>query len=60
MAKSKAKKMREHLARNGTRNPEDFRGERAAISTHVRKSPTLKDKTSRQENKHKMSVLNFA
>lgn len=54
MAKSKAKKMREHIERNGARNPDAFRGEAASISTHVRKTPSRQEKLRRSENKHKL------
>lgn len=49
---SNAKKKRNHIIRNGGRNPELFRGEALEISTHVRKTPTLQQKRDRQMQKH--------
>lgn len=60
MAKSKAKKLREHLERNTGRNPEAFRGDAGVISTHVRKTPTRSEKLARSENKHKSRMLHYA
>lgn len=60
MAKSKAKKMREHIERNGHRNPEQFRGESASISTHVRKTPSRQEKLRRSENKYKAQIVSYA
>lgn len=60
MAKSKAKKLRAHQERNGMRNPEAFRGEAAAISTHVRKTPSRNEKLRRTETKYKSRVLDYA
>lgn len=53
MAKSKAQKQRAHLVRNGRRDPELNRNAHDGISTHVRTTPTLAERTSRRENKHK-------
>lgn len=56
MAKSNAKKKREHLARNGRRDPNLDRGTAADFSTHVRQTPTLRTGLLRQERKHKLAV----
>lgn len=53
MAKSKAKKQRQHLVRNGRRDPELSRGNSADFSLHVRKTPTLREKQERSYKKHK-------
>ncbi|MFS1512262.1 hypothetical protein VQL36_07505 [Chengkuizengella sp. SCS-71B] len=51
MAKSKAKKFRERLEREGRRNPAENRSPFALIDMHTRKTKTKKDYLYR--NKHK-------
>ncbi|NDI34265.1 hypothetical protein [Chengkuizengella sediminis] len=51
MAKSKAKKFRERLEREGRRNPLENRSPFALIDMHTRKTKTKKDYLYR--NKHK-------
>ena len=53
MAKSKARKHREHLVRNGRLDPAVKRGAQPDFSTHERKLPSKLGKRSKQENKHK-------
>lgn len=61
MAKSKAKKQREHDMRNGRSNKELFRGGSSVeISTHVRKTPTKLGKIRKYERKHKGKLGDFA
>lgn len=59
MAKSKAKKAREHLVRNGRRDPNLNRGLTPEISMHERKLPTLRAKLDKQENKYKHKMDNY-
>lgn len=61
MAKSKAKKKREHDVRNGRSDKTLLRGgEFVDISTHVRKTPTKIEKVRRMENKYKRKLGDFA
>lgn len=53
MAKSKAQKHREHLVRNGRRDPNMNRGFTPDISTHERKLPTLQEKRDKLAKKYK-------
>lgn len=59
MAKSKAKKIREHLVRNGRRDPNLNRGFAPEISTHERKLPTLRAKKDKLETKYKKQMDNY-
>jgi hypothetical protein len=51
MAKSKAKKLRNHATRNGKFNVELKRGSGIDISLHERKLPTLKEKRKKEHKK---------
>lgn len=51
MAKSKAKKMREHLRRNGLRDAVLSRGAAPSFSTHERVTKTKKDRLERIKHK---------
>jgi hypothetical protein len=53
MAKSKAKKKREKLIREGRMNPEINRGSWNGICPITKKTPTLVEKKRKLENKHK-------
>lgn len=52
MAKSRAKKMREKLAREGNRNPESSRSPFAFTDLRTRKTKTKKDVSYRSKNKN--------
>lgn len=52
MAKSKARKYREKLAREGNRNPEHNRSPFAAIDMYTRKTKTKKDYLYRYKHKN--------
>ncbi|WP_317986223.1 hypothetical protein [Bacillus sp. KS1] len=51
MAKSKTKKMREHLKRNGMRDAVLSRGTAPSFSTHERVTKTKKDRLERIKHK---------
>ncbi|MEC3659408.1 hypothetical protein ABEY13_12390 [Bacillus velezensis] len=51
MAKSKTKKMREHLRRNGMRDAVLSRGTAPSFSTHERVTKTKKDRLERIKHK---------
>lgn len=53
MAKSKAKKMREKLTREGKRNPELSRSPFAALDMSTRKTKTKQDQLNQNKHKHK-------
>ncbi|MGE6629443.1 hypothetical protein [Bacillus sp. NPDC077027] len=53
MAKSKAKKKRDHLHRQQNRNPEQSRGIAPVFSTHTRTTKTKREALQRLANKHK-------
>lgn len=53
MAKSKAQKQREHLVRNGRRDPASNRGNSPDFSTHERKLPSKLAKQVKENNKYK-------
>lgn len=57
MAKSKARKQREHDERNGKLNPVIRRGERPAFSLHERKTLTKQGREIKQNTKHKKRSL---
>ncbi|MFZ3589907.1 hypothetical protein ACOI1C_11640 [Bacillus sp. DJP31] len=52
MAKSKAKKLREKLEREGNRNPENGRSPFAELNLYTRKTKTKKDILYRCKNKN--------
>lgn len=52
MAKSRAKKQREHLVRNGRRDPALSRGQQPDFSMHERKTPTRSERVDRQYRKY--------
>ena len=54
MSKSRAKKQREHLVRNGKMDPSKRRGKNPDFSTHVRQTPTKKDKVQKIETKYSL------
>lgn len=60
MAKSKARKLRDHIARNGSRNPADSRADQPDFSTHTRRTPTRQDKIHKREQKHKKRSIDCA
>jgi len=59
MAKSKAKKKRQHIARQTGINPETYRGSRPDFSTHTRTLPTKKARIERKERKHRHNMLMY-
>lgn len=56
MAKTKSRKLREHILRNSGRDVTKFRGEND-FSTHVRKSKTKHEKLKSVECKYKKQFL---
>lgn len=57
MAKSKAKKQRDHLIRTGKRDVTSSRGPHADFSTHVRKTKTKVETVRKEQIKHKKRFL---
>ncbi|MBU9723351.1 MULTISPECIES: hypothetical protein [Bacillaceae] len=57
MAKSKAKKKRDHVVRNGGRNATKSRGMAVSFSTHERRTKSKKDTIYKLHNKHKKRSL---
>lgn len=57
MAKSKAKKRREHLLRTMNRDVTSSRGIQCDFSTHVRKTKTKVEKLKKEQTKHKKRIL---
>lgn len=58
MAKSRAQRKREHLIRNGKRDPELDRGKNPDFSVHQRRLPTLierRNKKWRKREKHQLT-----
>lgn len=55
MAKSKAKKMREKLEREGLRNPETSRGVFALTDMRTRKTKTKKEKMFQSKHKKRFT-----
>jgi hypothetical protein len=55
MAKSKAKKLREKLAREGKRNPENGRGTYALANLTTKKTKTKKEKLNQLYKKERQS-----
>ncbi|THG92419.1 hypothetical protein AJ85_05005 [Alkalihalobacillus alcalophilus ATCC 27647 = CGMCC 1.3604] len=55
MAKSKAKKQREKLMREGRRNPENGRSPYVELSLFTRKTKTKKDKLYQRKHKNHFS-----
>jgi hypothetical protein len=56
MAKSKARKQREHQARQGKWNVERDRGSWNGVNPVSKSTPTLKEKQERSEQKHKQTI----
>jgi hypothetical protein len=56
MAKSKARKQREHQARQGKWNVERDRGSWNGINPVSKSTPTLKEKQERSERKYKKVI----
>lgn len=57
MAKTKAKKQREHLLRTTKRDVTSSRGTEIDFSTHVRKTKTKVEKIRKSQTKHKKRIL---
>ncbi len=57
MAKSNARKKREHLLRNGKRDVTSSRGIQVDFSTHERKTKTKIEKLTKNVTKHKKRTL---
>lgn len=57
MGKSNAKKKREHIERQHSRNPELSRGTMAHFSTHERKTKTKQEALQHMMKKHKKGML---
>ncbi|MGG1575746.1 uracil phosphoribosyltransferase [Fictibacillus sp. NRS-1165] len=57
MSKSKARKQRERLIREGRRNPLDDRGSYALIDLRTRKTKTKAEKLNQQKHKGRLSDL---
>lgn len=57
MAKSKAKKYRDHIFRTTNRDISSSRGIQVEISTHVRKTKSKKEKWKQDQTKHKKRTL---
>lgn len=57
MAKSKAKKLREKIVREGMRNPEDNRGTYVFADMRTRKTKTKKEKLNQVKHKKRLSDL---
>ena len=57
MAKSKARKKRDHLLRTRGRDVTILRGSQADFSTHERKTLTKSEKLQRNRTKHKKCYL---
>ncbi|QEK98301.1 hypothetical protein EXD81_14955 [Bacillus amyloliquefaciens] len=57
MAKSKTKKMREHLKRNGMRDAVLSRGTAPSFSTHERVTKTKKDRLERIKHKKRNPMI---
>ncbi|MET3697081.1 hypothetical protein SAMN05877753_101341 [Bacillus oleivorans] len=57
MAKSKARKKREHILRNSGRDVTIIRGEQPEFSTHERKTKTKIEIQKRMISKHKKRFL---
>ena len=53
MAKSKARKQREHLVRQGKRDPQGMRGSWGDVKPLTRMTPTLQEKKEKGMAKHK-------
>lgn len=53
MAKSNARKKREHLIRNGKLDPASQRGLRPDFSTHTRRTPSKVERLRKTERKYK-------
>ena len=58
MAKSVAKKYREHLERQGKHNPSESRGTWWGVNPLTKTTPTKQGKQQRLENKHKVNLFN--
>jgi hypothetical protein len=56
MAKTKSRKLREHILRNCGRDVTQFRGGND-FSTHIRKSKTKREKLNSAESKYKKQFL---
>ncbi|MDN4075550.1 uracil phosphoribosyltransferase [Fictibacillus sp. CENA-BCM004] len=57
MSKSKARKQRERLIREGRRNPLDDRGSYTLIDLRTRKTKTKTEKLNQQKHKGRLSDL---
>lgn len=57
MAKSNARKKRDHIQRNTGRDNTLLRGAQTDFSTHERKTKTKKEAQKRLQNKHKKRFL---
>lgn len=56
LAKSKARKIREHRVRQGKTNPADYRGSWNGILPFIRMTPTLQKKKEKERTKHKSDL----
>ncbi|RXI96446.1 hypothetical protein DS745_22300 [Anaerobacillus alkaliphilus] len=59
MAKSKAKKQRDHQLRNQKRDVTNSRGIQVDFSTHERKTKTKQEILKKHETKHKRILQEF-
>ncbi|MBM7586947.1 hypothetical protein JOC86_003499 [Bacillus pakistanensis] len=57
MAKSKARKKRDHLLRNNGKDASLFRNQQPSFSTHERKTKTKSELLLRNRKKHKKRFL---
>lgn len=58
MSKSKARKHRENLVRNGQRDPQNSRGIYALENLRTRKTKTKREKLNQHKHKGRLSDLN--
>jgi hypothetical protein len=59
LAKTKARKMREHIVRQGKTNPADYRGSWNGVVPLTKTTPTIKEKKEKERNKYKPNLHQY-